>query len=45
MSQENVEFVNGFLTGVPEMDKDQLLAALPEVIKWSYAYSGRPASR
>jgi hypothetical protein len=32
MSQENVEFVKGFLTGVPGMDKDQLLAALPEVI-------------
>jgi len=33
MSQQNVEFVKGFLTVVPDMDKDQLLAALPEVIR------------
>ena len=33
MSQENVEFVKGFLTGVPDMDKDQLLAVLPELIR------------
>ena len=40
MSQENVEFVKGFLTGVPEMDKDQLLAALPEVIHLDRAQNG-----
>ena len=33
MSEANVEFVKGFLTGVPGMDQDQLLAALPELIR------------
>ena len=32
MSQENVEFVKGFLTAGADADKQALLAALPEVI-------------
>ena len=32
MSQENVEMVKGFLAAGAEMDKQTLLAALPEVI-------------
>ena len=32
MSQENVEFVKGFLTAGADADKEALLAALPEVI-------------
>jgi ketosteroid isomerase-like protein len=32
MSQENVEIVKGFLAAGAEMDKQTLLAALPEVI-------------
>jgi ketosteroid isomerase-like protein len=32
MSQENVDFVRGLFSGVPDMDRDQLLAALPELI-------------
>src|ERR1700704_6559624 len=32
MSRENVEFVEGLLAGVGEMDKQALLAALPELI-------------
>ena len=32
MSQENVEFVKGFLAAGADMDKQALLAALPEVI-------------
>ena len=33
MSQENVEFVKSFYEGAEAMDKDQLLAALPELIR------------
>jgi len=29
MSQENIDFVRGLWSGVPDMDKDELLAALP----------------
>jgi ketosteroid isomerase-like protein len=32
MSRENVEFLEGLLRGVPEMDKQALLDALPELI-------------
>jgi ketosteroid isomerase-like protein len=32
MSQENVDFVKGLYEGVEAMDKEQLLAALPELI-------------
>src|SRR5437660_6122321 len=32
MSQENVEFVEGLLAGAGSMDKQALLAALPELI-------------
>jgi ketosteroid isomerase-like protein len=32
MTQENVEFVKGFLTAGADADKEALLAALPEVI-------------
>jgi hypothetical protein len=32
MSQQNVEFVKGFLTAGADADKQALLAALPEVI-------------
>ena len=32
MSQENVEFLEGLLRGAPEMDKQALLDALPELI-------------
>ena len=33
MSQENVEFVKGLYEGVEAMDKEQLLEALPELIR------------
>jgi ketosteroid isomerase-like protein len=33
MSRENVEFVTGLWSGAPEMDKEELLAALPELIR------------
>jgi ketosteroid isomerase-like protein len=33
MSQEKVEFVKGLFSGVPEMNRDELLAALPELIR------------
>jgi ketosteroid isomerase-like protein len=32
MSQENVDFVTGLYSGVEAMDKEQLLAALPDLI-------------
>jgi hypothetical protein len=32
MSQENVEFVEGLVAGAGEMDKQALLAALPDLI-------------
>jgi ketosteroid isomerase-like protein len=32
MSQENVDFVRGLIEGAPQMDKQALLAALPELI-------------
>jgi ketosteroid isomerase-like protein len=32
MSQENVEFVKGLLAGAADMDKQALLAALPQLI-------------
>ena len=31
MSQENVEIVRGLLSGASDMDKDELLAALPQL--------------
>jgi ketosteroid isomerase-like protein len=33
MSQENVDFVRGLFSGVPDMDKNALLAALPELVQ------------
>jgi ketosteroid isomerase-like protein len=33
MSQENVEFVKGLISGIPDMDQAALLAALPELIE------------
>jgi uncharacterized protein len=33
MSQENVDFVTGLFAAAEEMDRDQLLAALPELIE------------
>jgi ketosteroid isomerase-like protein len=33
MSQENVDFVRGLLSGGPLMDKDELLAALPQLVE------------
>jgi ketosteroid isomerase-like protein len=33
MSQENVDFVSGLFSGALEMEKDDLLAALPEMIR------------
>ncbi len=33
MSQENVDFVKGLYDGVEAMDKEQLLEALPELIR------------
>jgi|SRR6478672_89560 len=32
MSQENVEFVTAFFSGAAEMNKEDLLAALPELV-------------
>lgn len=33
MSQENVDFVRGLFSGVAEMSKDDLLAALPQLVE------------
>ena len=33
MSQENVDFVRGILSGASDMDKDELLAALPQLVE------------
>ena len=33
MSQENVEFVEALLSGTASLEKDELLAALPEIIR------------
>ncbi|MEA2334384.1 MAG: uncharacterized protein QOG40_874 [Solirubrobacteraceae bacterium] len=33
MSQENVEFVEAILSGTASLEKDELLAALPEIIR------------
>jgi ketosteroid isomerase-like protein len=33
VSQENVDFVTGLLSGASEMDRDELIAALPELIR------------
>jgi ketosteroid isomerase-like protein len=33
MSQENIDFVRGLWSGVPDMDKDELLAALPQLVE------------
>lgn len=33
MSQENVDFVRRLWSGVPDMDKDELLAALPQLVE------------
>jgi ketosteroid isomerase-like protein len=33
MSQENVDFVTGLFSGAGQMNKDDLLAALPELIR------------
>jgi hypothetical protein len=41
MSQENVDFVKGFLAAGPEMDKQALLAALPELIAQTCDPGGR----
>jgi ketosteroid isomerase-like protein len=35
MSQENVDFVRGLFSGVPAMDKDELLAALPQFVEYA----------
>ena len=33
MSQENVDFVRGLFSAVPDMDKDEFLAALPQLVE------------
>ena len=33
MSQENIDFVRALWSGVPDMDKDKLLAALPQLVE------------
>ncbi len=35
MSQENVELLTGLFSGIPEMDTQELMAALPELIRQS----------
>jgi hypothetical protein len=35
MSEENVDFVRGLFSGVPAMDKGELLAALPQFVEYA----------
>ena len=36
MSQQNVDFVSGLLQGASELDKEAILAALPEVVAQAF---------